>query len=104
MMRPLVALALSMMVLESKGLMVNGSITRMLILSELDLMTADVRQLFWLPYERLEAFVFTFLLRTFFELFGSSKSFMESHSRSHNGHMVIVSLVDNLTRKGIYLI
>lgn len=48
--------------------------------------------------------MFTFLLRTFLELFGSSKSFMESHSRSHNGHMVIVSLVDNLTRKGIYLI
>lgn len=39
-------------------------------------------------------------MQTFLELFSSSKSFMESHSCSNNGHMVIVSLVDNLSGRG----
>lgn len=98
MMRPLVALALSMMVLESRGLMVNGSITRMLILSELDLYV--VCQRFWFPCEgdwRFSCFII--LMHTFLELISSSKSFMESHSGANDGHMVIVGFVDDLSGK-----
>lgn len=95
MMRPLVALALSMMVLESKGLMVNGSITRMLILS-----VKENGEDSWVGVFTHPKYKTKFSVRTFFQMFGSRQSLVEGHPRANDGHVVVIGFVHNLRWKG----